>query len=103
MTGDVRAKALPDVPTFTEAGLKDTDAPAGSPVAVSAMLWALPDVTAVEIVEVADAPGVTVAADGLAEREKSLTPVAGVSTTSSYSVKVGSPVKLSSRLVSVRV
>ena len=69
----------------------DADAPDGSPEADSVTLCALPDVTAVEIVEVADAPGLTLADAGLSLMEKSLAETPPDSVTSSYSVYVGSP------------
>jgi hypothetical protein len=78
-------------PAVTEAGLKDADAPDGRPDALSDTVCALPEVTVVEIVEVADPPGLTEAEAGLAEMEKSLVVEAGVSTTSSYLVYVASP------------
>ncbi len=81
-----------DAPAVTELGLKLAVAPVGRPEAESATLCALPEVTAVETVAVAELPGVTVAAVGLTESEKSFVVEAGVSTTSSYSVYVGSPV-----------
>src|SRR5215471_9332829 len=53
-------------------GLNDPDAPLGTPVIERNTLWALPDVTAVPIALVAEAPWVTVKLLGLAEMEKSL-------------------------------
>ena len=69
----VMVELLPEV---TEAGLKETVTPAGAPEADSATVWADPLVVAVEMVLVAEAPGSTLPADGLAAREKSFAGVA---------------------------
>ena len=80
----VATVSVDDAPAVTELGLKVAEAPVGRPEAVSATVCALPEVTAVETVAVAELPGVTVAAVGLSESEKSFVVEAGVSTTSSY-------------------
>ena len=59
-------------PAVTEVGLNEAVAPEGRPLAESATLCALPLVTAVEIVEVPEAPWLTVTVVGLALMEKSL-------------------------------
>jgi hypothetical protein len=82
--------SVDDPPVVTELGLKLAVAPEGSPLALSDTDCADPLVTAVEIVDVADAPCVTDTLDGLAEIEKSLDTAAGVTLTSSNSVYVGS-------------
>jgi hypothetical protein len=78
--GAVLAPAASDsvalAPAVTLVGLKLAVAPAGTPLADSATLCALPEVTAVAIVEVAAAPpAVEATLDGLAPIEKSLTAV----------------------------
>ena len=77
-------------------------APAGRPLADRVTVWAVPEVVAVDTVAVVEPPGFTAAEAGLTAIEKSLTAVP-LRLTSSYLVNVGSPAKLSSRLVSVRV
>src|SRR2546421_465002 len=57
---------------MTEVGLSEAVAPEGVPLTESETVCALPLVTAVEMVEVADAPWCTVSAAGLALMEKSL-------------------------------
>jgi hypothetical protein len=83
---DVVTVIVEEAPAVTDAGLKDADAPLGRPEAESATVWALPEVTAVDTVALAELPGVTEAEVGLTEREKSFVLEAGVSTTSSYLV-----------------
>ncbi len=70
-------------PAVTDVGLKEAEAPVGRPEVESATLWAVPEVTAVEMVEVADPPELTLAEAGLSEMEKSLTVVPPLSVTSS--------------------
>src|SRR4249920_1245085 len=60
-----------DWPELMVDGLNDAVAPLGRPEALSATLWALPLVTAVEIVDVPSCPAVTVTVDGAALIEKS--------------------------------
>jgi hypothetical protein len=69
---DVLTVNVDDAPDVTELGLNAAVAPAGRPDAESVTDCAAPEVTAVEIVEVAGLPALTVAADGLAVIEKSL-------------------------------
>jgi hypothetical protein len=88
---EVVTVSVEEEPAVTEVGLKEADAPDGSPEAVSETVCALPEVTVVEMVEVAEPPGLTEAEAGLAEIEKSFVVEAGVSTTSSYLVYVASP------------
>jgi hypothetical protein len=64
-----------ELPAVTELGLKDADAPVGRPDAVSATDCALPEVTAVETVEVAEDPAATVPEVGESVREKSFVAV----------------------------
>ncbi|MFD0631464.1 hypothetical protein ACFQ9X_07315 [Catenulispora yoronensis] len=64
--------SVDEPPAVTEAGAKDAVAPVGSPEADSATDWADPEVTAVPMVDVADAPAVAEAEPGVAESEKSL-------------------------------
>jgi hypothetical protein len=59
-------------PEFTEDGLNETVTPDGAPLAVSATLSALPEVTAVFTVAVAAFPAVTEPEDAESESEKSL-------------------------------
>ena len=68
---DVLTVRVDDPPEFTEVGLNDAVAPVGRPDAASETDCAEPDVTAVEMVDVAGLPAVTVADDGLAAIEKS--------------------------------
>jgi hypothetical protein len=68
---DVCNVNVDEPPEFTEVGLNDAVAPLGRPEADSDTDCAEPDVTAVEMVDVAEPPAVTVADDGLAEIEKS--------------------------------
>jgi hypothetical protein len=58
-------------PAVTEAGLNETVAPVGAPLALSPTVWADPLVTAVLTMLLAGAPGVTVAEPGEAEIAKS--------------------------------
>lgn len=58
-------------PAFTDEGLKPTVVPAGTPLALSAMLCADPFVTAVPIVDVALLPCCTLRLFGLDAIEKS--------------------------------
>jgi hypothetical protein len=88
---EVATVSVEEEPAVTEAGLKDADAPVGRPEALSDTVCALPEVTAVEIVEVADPPGLTEAEAGFAAIEKSFVVEVGVRTTSSYLVYVASP------------
>src|SRR5664280_1061079 len=62
----------PAPPEVTDCGLKETSAPDGAPMAERATVWATPLVTAVEMVDVAAAPAVTVPEVGEAAMEKSL-------------------------------
>src|SRR5664280_3894765 len=62
----------PAPPEVTDCGLKETSAPDGAPVAERATVWATPLVTAVETVDVAAAPAVTIPEVGEAAMEKSL-------------------------------
>src|SRR5664280_2715476 len=62
----------PAPPEVTDCGLKETSAPDGAPVAERATVWATPLVTALETVDVAAAPAVTVPEVGEAAMEKSL-------------------------------
>ena len=59
-------------PAVTEVGLNEADAPAGNPLADKLTLWALPLVTAVEIVLGPEAPWFTETLFGFALIEKSL-------------------------------
>src|SRR5262245_52895155 len=59
-------------PAVTEAGAKETVVPLGAPLALRATVWAAPLVTAVEMVEVFEAPGATDRLVGFAAIEKSL-------------------------------
>ena len=59
-------------PAVTEVGLKDAVVPEGTPPVLSATVSAVPLVTAVEIVEVVEAPCVAETLAGLAAIEKSL-------------------------------
>jgi len=59
-------------PAVTEAGLKPTFEPAGTPLALRLTDWAEPLVTAVEIVEVPLLPCAMLTLPGLAAIEKSL-------------------------------
>jgi hypothetical protein len=70
--------SVEEPPEFTDVGLNAAVAPAGRPEAENVTDCAEPDVTAVETVEVAELPAVTVADDGLAEIEKSLALDGGV-------------------------
>jgi hypothetical protein len=70
---DVLTVSVDDAPDVTELGLNAAVAPAGRPDADSVTDCEEPDVTAVEIVDVAGLPAVTVAEDGVAAIEKSLT------------------------------
>jgi hypothetical protein len=72
---DVLIVSVEVPPAVTDAGLKLAVAPEGSPLALKDTDWADPLVTAVEIVDVADAPCVADTLDGLAEIEKSLVAV----------------------------
>ena len=65
----VRVELPPEVRGL---GLNDPDAPLGTPLIDRDTLWALPDVTAVLIALVPEAPWATVKLVGLAEIEKSL-------------------------------
>src|SRR5215831_884674 len=65
----VRVELPPEV---IGVGLNDADAPLGTPLIERETLWALPEVTAVLIALVPEAPWVTVKLLGLAEIEKSL-------------------------------
>src|SRR5664280_2884489 len=65
-------------PAVTVDGVKDTNAPVGSPLALKATDWAEPLVTAVLMVVVVAEPATTLAEVGEAETEKSL--VAGAVT-----------------------
>ena len=58
-------------PAVTELGLKLALAPDGSPLSDRLTVWALPEVTAVEIVEVPWVPWASDSVDGLALIEKS--------------------------------
>jgi hypothetical protein len=78
--------SVEEAPELIGLGLKPALAPDGSPDADSETLCALPAVTAVEIVDVADAPAFTVAEDGESDIEKSLVGTPPDSDTSSYSV-----------------
>jgi len=59
-----------------EVGTKDAVLPVGSPVAASDTTWAVPALTAVEIVDVLDDPAVAVDDHGAADSEKSFACVA---------------------------
>jgi hypothetical protein len=59
------------LPALIDAGLKLTVVPAGAPLALSAMLWADPVVTALLIVDVPLFPCCTLRLPGLADSEKS--------------------------------
>jgi hypothetical protein len=74
---EVAIVSVDEEPAVIVAGEKDAVAPVGSPLALSDTDWALPDVTAVDIVAVAFEPGATVTDVGLTATEKSLTAVAG--------------------------
>src|SRR4030095_11334375 len=65
----VRVELPPEVMGL---GVNDADAPLGTPLIERDTLWALPDVTAVSIALVSEAPWMTVKLLGLAEIEKSL-------------------------------
>ena len=57
---------------MTDVGESVAATPAGAPVTLSAMFWAVPEVVAVETVDVADPPAVTVLDVGESPTEKSL-------------------------------
>ena len=61
-------------PEFTLDGVKVAVAPAGRPVAERATDWGTPLVRVVLMVLVAAEPAVTLAEEGVADREKSLVP-----------------------------
>ena len=63
------------LPAVTEVGLKEAVTPEGNPEALKEMLCALPETTAVEIVEFPEEPAAMVKEDGLAEMEKSFATV----------------------------
>ena len=63
--------SVAELPAVTEVGFKVTVAPAGAPLAVRLMLWALPDVTAVPTVDDVELPAVTEPELGETATEKS--------------------------------
>src|SRR5207245_1483427 len=71
-------------PAVTEAGLNEAVAPLGRPDAVSATDSAVPETSAVETVEVADAPETTEPEAGAAAIEKSFVTVPVPATTSIF-------------------
>src|SRR2546426_12722300 len=61
-----------ELPTVTEGGLNDAEAPAGRPEADNVTVWGEPFVSAVETVAFAGLPGFTEPEGGLTAIEKSL-------------------------------
>ena len=68
---DVAIVNVDDDPDVTDAGENDAVAPDGSPLALNDTDWAVPDVVAVETVELVLVPAVMLAEVGLSETEKS--------------------------------